>query len=252
MTVEEINRSLNEVAPTVEDIKQLSADSRAGARRLAEQYLAKRERDMRERKRLKAMLQYEQEARKNGFTYIAGVDEAGRGPLAGPVMAAAVILPENYELVGLNDSKKLSPQKREDLYQSIVRDAVAWSVGIGEVVEIDHLNILEASKLAMNRALSALSLQPDFVLIDALTLDNLAVPQKGIVGGDGLSLSIAAASVIAKVTRDRLMCDMDRVFSGYGFAEHKGYPTTQHRSAIAELGPCPMHRKSFLLLREEA
>lgn len=250
MTVEEISRYLSEAAPTVEDIRVLSADRRSGARRLAQRYQAHCEELRREQERLEEMLCYERAARENGFTYIAGVDEAGRGPLAGPVMAAAVILPENANLAGLNDSKKLSPQKREDLYRRITEAALAWSVGIGEVAEIEQYNILRASKLAMGRALVSLRVEPDFVLLDALELEGLPVPQLGIVGGDCLSQSIAAASIIAKVTRDRWMCEMDRVYPGYGFAEHKGYPTPHHRRAIAELGPCPMHRKSFLHIPE--
>lgn len=251
MTVEEIGRYLNEAAPSTEDIRQLSEDRRSGARRLAERFRARHEAIMLEQQRLQVMLSYERAAGENGFTYIAGVDEAGRGPLAGPVMAAAVILPQDTVITGLNDSKKLSAQKREELYHVIVGTAVAWAVGIGEVSEIEQYNILGATKLAMGRALVSLRTEPDFVLLDALELEGLPVPQLGIIGGDGLSLSIAAASVIAKVTRDRWMCEMDKAYPGYGFAENKGYPTAQHRQAIEKLGPCPMHRKSFLHLPEE-
>jgi len=251
MTVEEICCSLSEAAPCGEELMCLSADMRAGARRLADRFMARRERELRERERLAMMFSYERAAWENGFSTIAGVDEAGRGPLAGPVMAAAVILPENYYLPGLNDSKKLSPAKREELYLAITKTARAWSVAVAEVAEIDNYNILVASKLAMGRALASLAVAPDFVLLDALELEGLPVSQLGIVGGDSLSLSIAAASVIAKVTRDRWMCEMDKVFPGYGFAVHKGYPTMLHRRSIATLGPCAMHRKSFLLLPEE-
>ena len=251
MTVEEICCSLSEAAPSGEELICLSADRRTGARRLAERCLARCESERRERERLAMMFSYERAARENGFSTIAGVDEAGRGPLAGPVMAAAVILPENYYLPGLNDSKKVSPAKREELYLAITKTARAWSVAVGEVAEIDNYNILVASKLAMGRALVSLAVEPDFVLLDALELEGLPVSQLGIVGGDRLSLSIAAASIIAKVTRDRWMCEMDKVFPDYGFAVHKGYPTALHRRAIAELGPCVMHRKSFLLLPEE-
>jgi len=251
MTVKEICRSLSEAAPSGEELICLSKDRRTGARRLAESCLASCESERRERERLSSMLSYERAARENGFSTIAGVDEAGRGPLAGPVMAAAVILPENYYLPGLNDSKKVSPAKREELYLAITKTARAWSVAVGEVAEIDNYNILVASKLAMQRSLASLAVAPDFVLIDALELGGLPVSQLGIVGGDRFSLSIAAASIIAKVTRDRWMCEMDKVFPGYGFAVHKGYPTALHRRAIAELGPCVMHRKSFLLLSEE-
>lgn len=251
MSVEEICRSLNEAAPSREELMHLSGDRRSGARREAERYLARSEREQSECKRLNAMLSFEQTARENGYVAVAGVDEAGRGPLAGPVVAAAVILPDNYFLRGLNDSKKVSHAKREELYLSITKDARAWSVAVGEVAEIDKFNILAASKLAMYRALSSLTVAPDFVLIDALELEGLPVSQLGIIGGDSLSLSIAAASILAKVTRDRLMCEIDKLFPGYGFAVHKGYPTALHRRAIAELGPCTIHRKSFLLLPEE-
>ncbi len=251
MTVEEICCSLSEVVPCGEELVHLSADRRTGVRRLAERCQARCDRERRERERLSAMLSYERAARENGFTTIAGVDEAGRGPLAGPVVAAAVVLPENYYLPGLNDSKKVSPAKREELYLAITETARAWSVAVGEVAEIDNYNILVASKLAMARALVSLAVAPDFVLLDALELEGLPVPQLGIIGGDSLSLSIAAASIIAKVTRDRWMCEIDKLFPGYGFAVHKGYPTTLHRLAIAKLGPCTMHRRSFLLLPEE-
>ena len=171
--------------------------------------------------------------------------------MAGPVMAAAVILPADFYLPGLNDSKLMTAMKRAELYEQITQKAIAWSVGIGEVAEIDHVNILVASKRAMFRAVMSLPFKPDYVLIDALRLDELPYPQQGIIGGDAKSVSIAAASIIAKVTRDRWMCEMDKVFPGYGFAVHKGYPTTEHRRAIEQLGICPMHRKSFMLLRTE-
>ncbi|EEG77230.1 ribonuclease HII [Dethiobacter alkaliphilus] len=252
MTIGEINKYLAEAAPSAEELELLSSDGRAGARSLAQRMLNKLEKERQERKRLLNMLKLERAAREKGFTYIAGVDEAGRGPLAGPVVAGAVILPDNFFLAGLNDSKKLTPQKREELYEAITSEAVAWSVGIGEVWEIDDINILQASKLAMYRALLTLSVKPDYALLDALELEELPFAQQGVVGGDGLSLSIAAASVVAKVTRDRLMCEQEKMYPGYGFSLHKGYPTAEHRSAIAKLGPCPIHRKSFLLLPENS
>ncbi|MDW7650454.1 MAG: ribonuclease HII [Bacillota bacterium] len=251
MTVEKIARYLSEAAPTVEELGSLSGDRRSGVRKLVERYHNRRENERRERERLAAMSTFENQARVQGYTYIAGVDEVGRGPLAGPVMAAAVILPEDFYLPGVNDSKKLSPARREELYSEITARALAWSVGVGEVAEIDTVNILVASKVAMQRALTSLSLKPDYVLIDAIELDDLPIPQQGIISGDSKSLSIAAASIIAKVTRDRWMCEMDKVFPGYGFADHKGYPTNEHRQAISRLGICPLHRKSFMLLREE-
>jgi ribonuclease HII len=192
------------------------------------------------------MLNFEIQARKSGYHLIAGVDEAGRGPLAGPVIASAVILPENIFLPGLNDSKLLSPARRDKLYQEIVNQSLAWSTGLGTVSEIDSLNILQATRLAMLRALTDLSVKPDFILLDALRLEGLECPQQPVIGGDRLSQSIAAASIVAKVTRDRLMRELDSVFPGYGFARHKGYGTPEHYRALAEKGSCPLHRQSFL------
>lgn len=251
MTVEQINGFLNNSNPTEQQLEILSRDNRAGVKRSLERHFAAREAKRCELDRLQAMLKYETSLRQQGYTYIAGVDEAGRGPLAGPVVAAAVILPEGLVIPGLNDSKKLLPAKRESLYRVITAQAIAWSVGIGEVFEIDTVNILEASKLAMRRSIDGLLVKPQYVLIDALELDHMECPQKGIIGGDGLSQSIAAASVVAKVTRDRWMCEMDKVYPGYGFALHKGYPTNEHRRALTAMGACPMHRRSFTLLPED-
>lgn len=199
----------------------------------------------RERERLDAMLVVESEARRQGLNLIAGVDEAGRGPLAGPVVAAAVILSEELFFPGLNDSKLVSPGRRETLYEQITSQALAWSVGFGTVPEIDALNILQATRLAMRRAVTSLTVSPDLCLLDALHLDGLECPQQVLIGGDRLSQSIAAASIIAKVTRDRLMLEMDKVYPGYGFARHKGYATPEHYRTLAEKGCCPLHRKSF-------
>jgi ribonuclease HII len=205
-----------------------------------------READLRERERLAAMLTIESEARQQGYRLIAGVDEAGRGPLAGPVVAAAVVLPESPCFPGLNDSKLVSAGRRETLYEEIACRALAWSIGIGTVSEIDEMNVLQATRLAMLRAITSLTVKPDLCLIDALRLDGLDCSQQAIVGGDRLSLTIAAASILAKVTRDRLMLEMDKVYPGYGFARHKGYPTKEHYRNLAEMGCCPLHRKSFL------
>ncbi|MCR3922807.1 MAG: ribonuclease HII [Firmicutes bacterium] len=251
MTVTQINHYLDQAQPAAHELTLLSTDSRIGVRLLVERHLNRQKARQVEKERLQALQNYEREARMLGYTYIAGVDEVGRGPLAGPVMAAAVILPEEFFLPGINDSKKVSPQKREKLYDTISQVAVAWAIGSAQVGEIDQYNILVASKMAMKRAILALDVKPDYVLIDALTLADLLYPQRGIIGGDGLSASIAAASIMAKVTRDRLMCELDDMIPGYGFAEHKGYPTREHRRAIARLGPCPFHRRSFALLSEE-
>lgn len=188
---------------------------------------------------------FEAEARRCGYRLVAGADEAGRGPLAGPVVAAAVILPRRCVLKGLNDSKQVAEDERERLYGEIAARALALAVGQASAPEIDRLNILEATRLAMGRAIQALPLQPDFLLTDALALPGLSVPQRPIIKGDGLSVSIAAASIIAKVTRDRLMLDYHRRFPRYNFRVHKGYPTPEHLRLLAELGPCDIHRRSF-------
>ena len=198
-----------------------------------------------ERERQNAMLAFEREARERGFRRVAGIDEAGRGPLAGPVVSAAVILPENYFLDSLNDSKKVTPKNRESLFRRITADAIAWGVGLCDHVEIDEINILNAARVSMGRAVRAFKPAPDFLLVDALTLDSADMPQKAIVRGDALSLSIAAASIVAKVTRDRLMLIYDKMYPGYGFASHKGYGTKEHMDKIRAGGLCPIHRKTF-------
>lgn len=175
-----------------------------------------------------------------------GVDEAGRGPLAGPVCAAAVILPEGWIPEGLDDSKKLSEKQRERLYDEITANALSWSVAWASHTEIDEVNILQATFLAMRRALSGLDLQPEFALVDGNRDPGLGIPTRCEVKGDGRYACIAAASVLAKVSRDRLMLDMDVKYPGYGFRQHKGYPTKQHYEAIARLGACEIHRLSFL------
>ena len=250
MTVGQIGIHIRENDLTPAEIDCLLSDYRAGVRRLARNYIKKQEEMRRKKNRLEALFAYERRMKKLGYTYIAGVDEAGRGPLAGPVTAAAVILPEKALLLGLNDSKKLSPQKREELYREITAQAIDWAVGYASVNEIDRYNILQATKLAMKRAIYALRQKPDYILIDAVEIDELKWRQQAITGGDALSATIAAASIIAKVTRDRLMCELDRQYPVYGFAEHKGYPTRRHREAITKYGPCPLHRRSFLQGKE--
>jgi ribonuclease HII len=190
-------------------------------------------------------LAYEQQARSRGFSLIAGVDEAGRGPLAGPVVAAAVMLPEGLHIPGVDDSKKLSPETRERLFDTINAKALAVGIGMSSPETIDRINILQATLHAMQEAVFALSPQPDFILIDGITPINSAIPQKTVKKGDSLSLSIAAASIIAKVTRDRLMRELDAIHPGYGFAGHKGYGSAAHLKAIRQLGPSPVHRLSF-------
>jgi ribonuclease HII len=196
------------------------------------------------------MHRYENEARQNGYQRIAGVDEAGRGCLAGPVVAAAAILPPDWSCPDINDSKQLSASKRDSLFDVIQQHAVCTSVGIVAEDVIDKVNILQATYRAMEQAVGSLSTAPDYLLLDAVTLTHIPLPQKGMPKGDQLSISIAAASIIAKVTRDRLMIEYDRLYPEYGFAGHKGYGTKQHLQAIATHGPCPIHRKTFRGVKE--
>ena len=190
---------------------------------------------------------YEAEAHEKGYTVVCGVDEAGRGPLAGPVFAAAVILPENYTHEILNDSKKLSEKKRDLVYDDIIRDAVGYSVGVATEKEIDDINILNATKKGLTTALKELAEKPDIILVDALTgIDTLGIPYQSIIKGDAKSYSIAAASIIAKVTRDRIMRQWDEIYPKYGFEKHKGYGTKAHIEVIKSDGICPIHRKSFV------
>jgi ribonuclease HII len=188
---------------------------------------------------------FEELARRRGYRAVAGIDEAGRGPLAGPVVAAAVILPEEFDLPGLNDSKQISEKKRNELYPLIHEQAIAVGVGVSRAEEIDHVNILQATLKGMSRAVGRLSVTPDYLLIDGITPVPLAIEQKTLKKGDSRSLSIAAASVVAKVVRDRIMCSFDKHFPQYGFAGHKGYGSQKHRDAIAAHGPCVCHRRTF-------
>lgn len=192
------------------------------------------------------MSQYEERARAQGIMQIAGIDEAGRGPLAGPVVAAAVIVDPEKPVYGVDDSKKLSAKRRAMLKTEIEEKAIAIGIGIVDVETIDRINILEATKLAMKKAVDALSVQPQLLLIDAVRLPEINIPQEPIIKGDALSVSIAAASIIAKETRDEMLRAYDALYPEYGFASHKGYGTKQHMEAIRNLGPLPIHRRSFL------
>ena len=232
-------------------VEALEADSRHGAQKLARRIRERRRTNRSEGQRLHSLLRFEIELWNDGYSLVAGVDEAGMAPLAGPVVAGAVILPQHYKLRGLNDSKKiLDPELRSDLAQIIKRDALCWSFGFAEVEEIDRINIYHAGLLAMQRAFQGLTCGPDFVLVDARRIPNCPAPQRGIIRGDSLSASIAAASIIAKTTRDAHMLEMDRMYAGYGFASHKGYPTPEHCRALKELGALPIHRRSFARVRE--
>ncbi|EPX58665.1 Ribonuclease HII [Cystobacter fuscus DSM 2262] len=232
-------------------LEALEADTRQGARALARRLRQQQGRNRSEGQRLRHLLRFETELWEQGHLHVAGVDEAGRGPLAGPVVAAAAILPRGWKLEGLDDSKKIADESRRDeMAEAIKQGAVAWAVGQAEPEEIDRLNIRRASLLAMHRALQGLGIQPSFVLLDAFTIPECTLPQRGIIKGDALSLSIAAASVLAKTTRDRTMRELDTLYPGYGLAEHKGYPTASHVQAIHERGVLPIHRRSFAPVRE--
>lgn len=195
---------------------------------------------------MKDGLLYERQAAEEGFLSVCGVDEAGRGPLAGPVFAAAVILPADFPVEGVDDSKKLSPKKRDLLFDEIKKYAAAYGIGFATEKEIDGINILQATFLAMKRAVDALGVTPDLAMVDGNRVPPLGVETRCIIRGDSLSLSIAAASILAKVSRDRLMLRVDELYPLYGFAKHKGYGTAQHIAALRQYGPCPVHRRTFL------
>ncbi|MBQ2776962.1 MAG: ribonuclease HII [Peptococcaceae bacterium] len=232
-------------------IAQANTDSRASVQALAKRYQNKLEKIQKEQERIAAMWQYENEAKAKGYQFVAGTDEVGRGPLAGPVVAAAVILPEGIDLPGINDSKKLTEKQRETLMEKIKKEAISWAIMEVDEKMIDEINILEASRVAMQQAVLALPKPADYVLVDGLENPQITLPSQAIVKGDSKSISIAAASIIAKVYRDRLMKIYDKAYPGYGFAENKGYPTEEHIKAIEKLGPSPVHRMSFAPLRKD-
>ena len=219
-------------------------DPRTGVQNLIAQYRKKEEALRHERERLEQMKTYERQHA--DCSLICGIDEAGRGPLAGPVVAGAVILPKDCEILYLNDSKKLSAAKRELLYDEIMEKATAVGVGMSSPARIDEINILQATYEAMREAVAGLGTEPDLLLNDAVTIPEVIIPQVPIVKGDAKSVSIAAASIIAKVTRDRIMVEYENRFPGYGFASNKGYGSAEHIEALRRLGPTPIHRNSFI------
>ena len=219
-------------------------DSRAGVQNLIQKYQKQEEALKKERERTEQMKIYEHKYEDLGW--ICGIDEVGRGPLAGPVVAGAVILPRDSKILYLNDSKQLTAKKRDELYDVIMREAVAVGIGYASPARIDEINILQATFLAMERAMQKLSPQPELALIDGNRTKDFGLPVSTIVKGDSLSASIAAASILAKVTRDRLMEEYDAQYPQYGFAVHKGYGTKRHYEALREFGPSPIHRKTFL------
>ncbi|MCD7957900.1 MAG: ribonuclease HII [Lachnospiraceae bacterium] len=225
-------------------IEEYRDDGRSGVLRLIGQAEKKRNLLVKERQRLEAMRIYEHKYEDLGL--ICGIDEAGRGPLAGPVVAGAVILPRDCEILYLNDSKKLSAKRREELYEEIKEKAISFGIGMASPERIDEINILQATYEAMREAVRQLSPQPQVLLNDAVTIPEIPYRQVPIIGGDGKSLSIAAASVLAKVTRDRLMVEYDAQMPEYGFASHKGYGSAAHIEALKKYGPSPIHRKTFI------
>jgi len=246
MTVSDIKTYVTTTRPINEaTIQLLEKDPRAGVQSLAKQVRQRQKNLSIENARLEKMCELENKLRERGFLHIAGVDEAGRGPLAGPVIAAAVIFPPNTRINGLNDSKKLSEQKRELLFEQIQKTALTIGVGEASPEEIDNLNIRNATHLAMRRALDQLSPAPDQVLIDGNALPESRFKEMAIVGGDRKSISISAASIIAKVTRDRMMVKYDQDYPEYGFAGHKGYGSAEHLAALQQNGASPIHRRSF-------
>ena len=237
--------------PPDEILNALEKDSRSGARQIALTHRRRREKELKEDARLEALLYFEKTLWNEGFRNIAGVDEAGVGPLAGPVVAAAVILPRGCKIRGLDDSKKISrPGEREKLEYVIKKEALGWAAGRAEAEEIDRMNIYRAGLLAMRRAVQGLNIQPDYLLVDARVIPECSCPQRGVIRGDALSMSIAAASILAKTCRDRFMLEMDGLYPGYGFAAHKGYPTPEHLDALQRLGPTPIHRRSYAPVRQ--
>lgn len=225
-------------------MKVYAPDDRAGVQKLLEKYRKQKEKLLAEKERLAKMRQYEEKYA--DYAFICGIDEVGRGPLAGPVVAGAVILPKECEILYINDSKKLSAAKRDELYDEIMDKAVAVGLGMASPARIDEINILQATYEAMRQAIAQLSPQPDLLLNDAVTIPKVAIPQVPIIKGDAKSISIGAASIIAKVTRDRMMVYYDSIYPEYGFASNKGYGSTEHIAALKKYGPTPIHRRTFI------
>lgn len=251
-TIKEIKALLETIhSEEDEQFKQLQLDDRKGVQKALSGWKKKREKQKQLIREYKQMSTFENTARDNGFSFIAGVDEVGRGPLAGPVVAAAVILPDSDTILGLNDSKKLSFKKREELFEIIHTKARAVGVGIVEAPEIDRINIYQASKKAMELAIKNLSIDPDYLLLDAMQVQT-SLPQEKIIKGDARSVSIAAASIVAKVTRDRMMEEYDKEYPGYGFSNNAGYGTKEHLIGLKELGVTPIHRQSFAPVRKHS
>lgn len=245
LTLVQMENVLKNAGDKLEDyLKAFEQDVRPGAKRLVGKYRGMLEKLETERKRIFKMKEYER--RYADYDYIAGIDEVGRGPLAGPVVTCAVILPKDCDILYINDSKQLTEKKREELYEQITAQAISYGIGVASPSRIDEINILQANYEAMREAIGKLSVIPDILLNDAVTIPDVRIPQVPIIKGDTKSISIAAASILAKVSRDRMMVEYDKVYPGYGFAANKGYGSEEHIKALKELGPSPIHRRSFL------
>ncbi len=245
LTLSQMDDTLKNAGDKLSDyLKAFREDVRPGARRLVEKYQKAMDKLEAEKKRIVKMMEYER--RYADYEYIAGIDEVGRGPLAGPVVTCAVILPKDCDILYINDSKQLTQKKREELYEEITAKAISYGIGISSPQRIDEINVLQANYEAMRQSIKNLSVIPDILLNDAVTIPEVRIPQVPIIKGDTKSISIAAASIVAKVHRDRLMVEYDKQYPGYGFASNKGYGSEEHVQAIKKLGPSPIHRKSFL------
>ncbi|MGN1141674.1 MAG: ribonuclease HII [Oliverpabstia sp.] len=245
-TISEIKKELEQADGAAREVllAEYGKDCRSGVIALVQKYEKEKEKLEQEKSRIEQMKIYEKKYDHLG--YVCGIDEAGRGPLAGPVVAGAVILPEDSQILWLNDSKKLSARKREELYDVIMHEAVAVGVGYASPARIDEINILQATYEAMREAIAKLEVRPQILLNDAVTIPGIEIPQVPIIKGDAKSVSIAAASIIAKVTRDRIMTEYDKIMPEYGFAAHKGYGAQAHIEALKKYGPSPIHRKTFI------
>src|SRR5919106_240986 len=252
LSIEEIREQIlrTDQSVTAHFLNKLERDLRQGARKIYDLLKKRYEKERTERMRVLNMLNFERVLWKSGIQSVAGVDEVGVGPLAGPVVAAAVIFPPGTEFTGIDDSKNLDVDHRVKMEAVIRRSATAIVVGLAEVGEIDRLNIYHAALLAMRCAVEALPAKPDHLLIDARIIPDVSIPQNSFYKGDGINFSIAAASIIAKTHRDRLMEELEKKYPGYGFAQHKGYGTAEHQNSIRQMGPCPAHRMSFPFIRE--
>lgn len=249
-TISQIKEILSSIH-TIEDpmFQQLSLDMRKGVQTALISCQKRIEKEQKRAEHFIEMQYYERLAYQEGASFIAGVDEVGRGPLAGPVVAAAVILPKNIEDLGFDDSKKLSASKREEIYRLIQEKAIAIGIGIVDADIIDQVNIYQASRLAMQQAVSELKIQPDYLLIDAMKID-VNTPQIGIIKGDAKSISIAAASIVAKQVRDQMMQEFDELYPGYDFSNNAGYGTPKHLEGLKSKGICPIHRKTFAPIKD--